>query len=435
VTQSEELFARAQRLIPGGVNSPVRAFKAVGGTPLFVRKAEGSRIWDADGKAYIDYVGSWGPMILGHAHPPVVEAVQKAAARGTSYGAPCAGEVELAARVTRLVPSIEKVRFVSSGTEAAMSALRLARGFTGRRKILKFAGCYHGHADALLVDAGSGVATLGIPGCPGVPEGTVADTLVAPFNDVEAIETVAGSHGADMAAVIIEPVAGNMGCVAPREGYLEAVREITRRIGAVLIFDEVMTGFRLAMGGAQELYGITPDLTCLGKIMGGGLPVAAYGGRAEIMDKVAPIGPVYQAGTLSGNPLAMAAGCAALDALRGGATYERLDALSVRLQVGLARSAQAAGVMLTVNRVGSMFTPFFCRGPVTDYASAKTSDTLAFARFFHAMLKRGVYLPPAQFEAAFVSLAHTERDIDETVRAAAEAFGELRDRPPSNPAS
>ena len=427
MTQSEELFARAQRLIPGGVNSPVRAFKAVGGTPLFIRKAEGSRIWDVDGKAYIDYVGSWGPMILGHAHLPVVEAVQKAAARGTSYGAPCAGEVELAERVTRLVPSIEKVRFVSSGTEAAMSALRLARGFTGRRKILKFAGCYHGHADGLLVAAGSGVATLGIPGSPGVPEGTVADTLVAPFNDVDAIETLAGSHGADLAAVIIEPVAGNMGCVAPREGYLEAVREITRGIGALLIFDEVMTGFRLAMGGAQELYGITPDLTCLGKILGGGLPVAAYGGRAEIMDQVAPDGPVYQAGTLSGNPLAMAAGCAALDALRGGATYERLDALSIRLQVGLARGAQAAGVMLTVNRVGSMFTPFFCRGPVTDYASAKASDTLAFSRFFHAMLKRGVYLPPAQFEAAFVSLAHSERDIDETVRAAAEAFGELRD--------
>src|SRR5262245_49244873 len=342
MTQSEELFARAQRSIAGGVNSPVRAFKAVGGTPLFIRKAEGSRIWDADGKAYIDYVGSWGPMILGHAHPPVVEAVQRAAARGTSYGAPCAAEVELAARVARLVPSIEKVRFVSSGTEATMSALRLARGFTGRRKILKFAGCYHGHADALLVAAGSGVATLGIPGSPGVPEGTVADTLVAPFNDVDAIEAIASSHGADLAAVIIEPVAGNMGCVAPREGYLEAVRDVTRRVGAVLIFDEVMTGFRLALGGAQELYGITPDLTCLGKIMGGGLPVAAYGGRADIMDQVAPVGPVYQAGTLSGNPLAMAAGCAALDALRGAALYERLEALSIRLQVGLARSAQAA---------------------------------------------------------------------------------------------
>ena len=426
MTQSEELFARAQRLIPGGVNSPVRAFKAVGGTPLFIRKAEGARIWDADGKDYIDYVGSWGPMILGHAYPPIVEAVQKAAARGTSFGAPCAAEVELADRVVRLVPSIEKVRFVSSGTEATMSALRVARGFTGRRKILKFEGCYHGHSDNLLVAAGSGVATLGIPGSPGVPEGTVADTLVAPYNDVAAIESAAQAHGADLAAVIVEPVAGNMGLVAPQEGYLEALRAITKRVGAVLIFDEVMTGFRLALGGAQQLYGIKPDMTCLGKILGGGLPVAAYGGRADIMDKVAPDGPVYQAGTLSGNPLAMAAGCAALDALQRHGSYERLDALSVRLQVGLARAAQAAGAMVTVNRVGSMFTPFFCRGPVTDYASAKRSDTALFGRFFHGMLERGVYLPPAQFEAAFVSLAHTERDIDETVKAAAETLASLK---------
>ena len=426
MTQSEELFARAQRLIPGGVNSPVRAFKAVGGTPLFIRKAEGARIWDADGKDYIDYVGSWGPMILGHAYPPIVEAVQKAAARGTSYGAPCAAEVELADRVVRLVPSIEKVRFVSSGTEATMSALRVARGFTGRRKILKFEGCYHGHSDNLLVAAGSGVATLGIPGSPGVPEGTVADTLVAPYNDVAAIESAAQAHGADLAAVIVEPVAGNMGLVAPQEGYLEALRAITKRVGAVLIFDEVMTGFRLALGGAQQLYGIKPDMTCLGKILGGGLPVAAYGGRADIMDKVAPDGPVYQAGTLSGNPLAMAAGCAALDALQRHGSYERLDALTVRLQVGLARAAQAAGAMVTVNRVGSMFTPFFCRGPVTDYASAKRSDTALFGRFFHGMLDRGVYLPPAQFEAAFVSLAHAERDIDETVKAAAETLASLK---------
>ena len=418
MTQSEALFERARRVMPGGVNSPVRAFKAVGGTPLFVRKAEGSRIWDADGKAYIDYVGSWGPMILGHAFPAVVDAVQQAAAKGTSYGAPCAGEVELADRVVRLVPSIEKVRFVSSGTEAAMSALRLARGFTGRRRILKFEGCYHGHADALLVAAGSGVATLGIPGSAGVPEGTVADTLVAPYNDPRAVEQVVATHGAELAAVIVEPVAGNMGCVAPREGYLEALREITRLCGALLIFDEVMTGFRLALGGAQQLYGITPDLTCLGKILGGGLPVAAYGGRAEIMDQVAPDGPVYQAGTLSGNPLAMAAGCAMLDALKRQASYERLDALTIRLQVGLARAAQAAAIMLTVNRVGSMITPFFCRGPVADYAAARGSDTALFARFFHGMLERGVYLPPAQFEAAFVSLAHSEADIDETLRAA-----------------
>jgi glutamate-1-semialdehyde 2,1-aminomutase len=422
MTQSEELFARAQKLIPGGVNSPVRAFKAVGGTPLFIRNAEGARIWDADGNSYVDYVGSWGPMILGHAYPPVVEAVQRAAERGTSYGAPCAAEVELAERVVRLVPSIEKVRFVSSGTEATMSALRVARGFTGRRKILKFEGCYHGHADGLLVAAGSGVATLGIPGSPGVPEGTVADTLVAPFNDVAAVEAIAEAHGADLAAVIVEPVVGNMGLVAPRDGYLQALRAITKRVGAILIFDEVMTGFRLALGGAQQLYGIAPDMTCLGKIIGGGLPVAAYGGRAAIMDAVAPVGPVYQAGTLSGNPLAMAAGCAALDGLLPPGTYERLEALTVRLQVGLARAAQAADVMLTVNRVGSMITPFFCRGPVTDFASAKTTDKARFGRFFHGMLQRGVYLPPAQFEAAFVSLAHTERDIDDTVAAAGDAL-------------
>jgi len=425
MTQSEELFARAQQLIPGGVNSPVRAFKAVGGTPLFIRKAEGSRIWDADGRAYIDYVGSWGPMILGHAYPDVVEAVREAALRGTSYGAPCAAEVELAERVVRLVPSIERVRFVSSGTEATMSALRLARGFTGRRKILKFEGCYHGHADGLLVAAGSGVATLGIPGSPGVPEGTVADTLTAPFNDVSALEEVFAAHGDEMAAVIVEPVAGNMGLVAPREGYLETLREITRRAGALLVFDEVMTGFRLSLGGAQKLYGIVPDLTCLGKIGGGGLPVGAYGGRLDVMSQVAPLGPVYQAGTLSGNPLAMAAGCVTLDALQRPGTYERLEALGVRLQVGFSRAAQASGAMLTFNRVGSMFTPFFCRGPVADYASAKTSDTAVFARFFHALLRRGVYLPPAQFEAGFVSLAHSESDIDETVRAVADALHHL----------
>jgi len=420
--QSEELFARALRLIPGGVNSPVRAFKAVGGTPRFIRKAEGARIWDADGQAYIDYVGSWGPMILGHAFPAVVDAVQKAAARGTSYGAPCAAEVELADRVVRLMPAIEKLRFVSSGTEATMSALRLARGFTGRRKILKFDGCYHGHADCLLVAAGSGVATLGIPGSAGVPEGTVADTLVAPFNDVGAVEAIVAAHGPDLAAVIVEPVAGNMGCVAPADGFLPALREITRRVGAVLIFDEVMTGFRIALGGAQERYGIRPDMTCLGKIIGGGLPVAAYGGRADIMDTVAPLGPVYQAGTLSGNPLAMAAGCATLDALTRPGTYERLDALCVRLHVGLSRAAEGSGVFVTLNRVGSMITPFFCRGPVTDYASAKTSDVQRFARFFHGLLARGVYWPPAQFEAGFVSLAHTERDVDETITAARDSL-------------
>jgi glutamate-1-semialdehyde 2,1-aminomutase len=426
VTRSEDLFARAQRVIPGGVNSPVRAFKAVGGTPRFIARAQGARVWDADGGAYVDYLGSWGPMIAGHAHPAVVEAVTRAARDGTSYGAPCAAEVELAERVTRLVPSMQKVRFVSSGTEATMSALRLARGFTGRRKILKLEGCYHGHADALLVAAGSGVATLGIPGSPGVPEGTVADTVVAPYNDAAAAERVFAAHGRDLAAVIVEPVAGNMGCVPPREGYLPALRELTRRHGALLVFDEVITGFRLGLGGAQAVFGIDPDLTCLGKIVGGGLPVGAYGGRAEIMDHVAPAGPVYQAGTLSGNPLAMAAGAATLDLLAAPGTYPRLETLTLRLCGGLERAARAAGVAVTVNRVASLFTVFFCAGPVTDYASARTADTAAFARFFHAMLDRGFYLPPAQLEAAFVSLAHSEADIDATIAAAREAFGAAR---------
>lgn len=422
MTRSDELFERAKAVIPGGVSSPVRAFKAVGGSPLFVARAEGARFWDADGRAFIDYVGSWGPMILGHAHPAVLEAVRDALARGTSYGAPCELEVELAERVVRLVPSVEKVRFVSSGTEATMSALRVARGFTGRRKILKFDGCYHGHADSLLVSAGSGVATLGIPGSPGVPVGTVADTLVVPFNDVAAVEAVVAAHGKDLAAIIVEPVCGNMGTVAPGPGYLQALREITQRNGTVLICDEVMTGFRLAPGGAQQLYGLTPDMTCLGKILGGGLPAAAYGGRADIMATVAPEGPVYQAGTLSGNPLAMAAGAALLDLLSGPGTYEALEALSARLEAGLRRAAGEAGVTVTINRVGSMITVFFCAGPVTDYATAKASDTKRFGRFFHAMLDRGVYLPPAQFEAAFVSLAHGEAEIDQTTAAAAEAF-------------
>jgi glutamate-1-semialdehyde 2,1-aminomutase len=424
MTRSEELFARAQRVIPGGVNSPVRAFKAVGGSPPFIVWGEGSRVRDADGRVYIDYLGSWGPLILGHAFPDVVQAVRDAALSGTSYGAPCPAEVELAERVVRSMPSIEKVRFVSSGTEAAMSALRLARGFTGRNKILKFEGCYHGHADSLLVAAGSGVATLGIPGSPGVPAGTVADTLTAPYNDVRAVAQVVAAHGSDLAAVIVEPVAGNMGCVLPAAGYLESLREITRRTGALLVFDEVITGFRLGLGGAQAQYRVTPDLTCLGKIIGGGLPVGAYGGRAEIMARVAPEGPVYQAGTLSGNPLAMAAGCAAIDALQAPGVYERLAALTTKLTDGLAAAAKAAGVEVTINRVASMFTVFFGRGPVTDYASAKAADAARFARFFHGMLRRGVYLPPAQFEAAFVSLAHTELDVHTTVRAAREALAE-----------
>jgi glutamate-1-semialdehyde 2,1-aminomutase len=425
MTRSEELFDRARKVIPGGVSSPVRAFKAVGGRPPFVARAEGARIVDEDGVTYVDYVGSWGPMIHGHAHPAILDAVREAATRGTSFGAPSALEVELAERVVRHVPSIEKVRFVSSGTEATMSALRLARGFTGRSKILKFDGCYHGHADSLLVAAGSGVATLGIPGSPGVPEGTVADTLVVPFNDVKAVEAAIAEHGPDLAAVIVEPVCGNMGAVAPRAGYLEALREITRANGTVLVFDEVMTGFRLALGGAQQLYGVTPDMTCLGKILGGGLPAAAYGGRADIMATVAPEGPVYQAGTLSGNPLAMAAGRTAIDLLERPGTYEALETTSACLADGLARAAGEAGVTVTVNRVGSMVTVFFCPGPVTDYASAKTSDTALFGRFFQAMLKRGVWLPPAQFEAAFVSLAHGPDEIDTTLEAAAESFREI----------
>jgi glutamate-1-semialdehyde 2,1-aminomutase len=422
VSRSAELFARARLRIPGGVNSPVRAFKAVGGDPLFIASAEGARLRDADGREYLDYVGSWGPMILGHAHPAVVEAVARAAARGTSYGAPCEAEVELAERVAQRMPAVEKVRFVSSGTEATMSALRVARGFTGRRKILKFEGCYHGHADALLVSAGSGVATLGIPGSPGVPEGTVADTLVAPFNDLGAVEQVVAAHGSDLAAVIVEPVVGNMGVVAPNDGYLRGLREITARAGALLVFDEVITGFRVAPGGAQQLYGVTPDLTCLGKIIGGGLPVGAYGGRADVMAQVAPEGPVYQAGTLSGNPLAMAAGCATLDALASPGVYEQLEAMGARLQEGLRHVAREARVTVTVNRVGSLVTVFFCDGPVTDWSGARRADTARFGRFFHAMLQRGYYLPPAQFEALFLSLAHTPGDVEATITAAAAAF-------------
>jgi glutamate-1-semialdehyde 2,1-aminomutase len=425
MTRSEDLFRRAQRVIPGGVSSPVRAFKAVGAHPRFLARAEGARVFDEDGASYIDYVGSWGPMIHGHAHPAIVEAVRDAAARGTSFGAPSVLEVELAERVVQHVPSVERVRFVSSGTEAAMSALRLARGFTGRSKILKFDGCYHGHADSLLVAAGSGVATLGIPGSPGVPKGTAGDTLVVPFNDVHALEAAVGEHGQDLAAVIVEPVCGNMGTVAPQPGYLEALREITRSNGTVLVFDEVMTGFRLALGGAQQLYGVSPDITCLGKILGGGVPAAAYGGRADLMAKVAPEGPIYQAGTLSGNPLAMAAGRAAIDLLARPGTYQALETTSARLAEGLARAAREAGLAVTLNRVGSMVTIFFCPGPVTDYASARAADTALFGRFFRAMLDRGVWLPPAQFEAAFVSLAHGTEEIDRTLRAATESFREM----------
>src|SRR5438445_4636839 len=426
VEQSRKLQKRAEMMIPGGVNSPVRAFRAVGGDPLFVVRGKASHMFDADGNEYIDYIGSWGPLILGHAAPVVIEALGAALRNGTSFGASTPAEADLAELVLSAFPHLQKVRFVSSGTEATMSAIRLARAYTKRTYIVKFEGCYHGHADALLVTAGSGVATLGIPGSPGVPEGTVADTVVAPYNDAAAAERVFAAHGRDLAAVIVEPVAGNMGCVPPRAGYLEGLRDMTTRAGALLVFDEVITGFRLSTGGAQVLYGVKPDLTCLGKIIGGGLPVGAYGGRAEIMDQVAPSGPVYQAGTLSGNPLAMAAGIATIDLLQRAGTYKRLDTLAARLHAGLLGAREEADVKVTINRVGSMITLFFTPGPVVDYATAKKSDTALFARFFHGLLARGIYFPPAQFETAFLSLAHTEGDVDTTVRAANEIFRELR---------
>jgi glutamate-1-semialdehyde 2,1-aminomutase len=422
VSESSRLFTAAQRVIPGGVNSPVRAFRGVGGEPFFVARGEGARLWDADGRPYIDYVGSWGPLILGHAAPSVVEAVATAAARGTSYGAPTAGEVELAEAITAAYPSIEMVRLVSSGTEAAMSAIRVARGATGRDVLIKFEGGYHGHADSLLVKAGSGGATFGVPDSRGVPATLAALTVTVPFNDVEAVRAVFEARAGEVAAVIVEPVAGNMGVIPPAPGFLEGLRELTTRHGAVLIFDEVITGFRVGRGGAQELYHISPDLTCLGKIIGGGLPVGAYGGRADLMREVSPLGGVYQAGTLSGNPLAVAAGLATVRALGSPGVYQRLEALGDRLARGLADGARRAGVPLTVNRVGSMLTGFFCAGPVTDYASATRADTQRYARFFHALCARGVYVAPSQFEAAFVSLAHTEDDIDATVKAAADAL-------------
>ncbi len=414
-TRSRELFARAQRAIPGGVNSPVRAFKSVGGDPLFIAQGRGSRVIDVDGNEYIDYVGSWGPLILGHAHPEVLAAVADAAARGTSFGAPTELEVRFAETIRAAYPSMELVRCVSSGTEATMSALRAARGATGRDKIVKIDGGYHGHADFLLVEAGSGAATLGIPGSAGVPAGVAGATLVAPWNDFAAMERLFAAHPGEIAAVIVEPVCGNMGCVPPAPGYLAGLRALTQEHGTLLVFDEVMTGFRVAFGGAQALYGIRPDLTCLGKIVGGGLPAACFGGRADVMGKLAPLGPVYQAGTLSGNPLALAAGLTTIELLRRPGTYERLNAASARLAAGLA----GAGC---VNRVGSMLTAFFTPGPVIDYATAKRSDTARFGRFFRGMLERGVYLAPSQFEAAFVSLAHTDEDIDHTVRAAAETL-------------
>jgi glutamate-1-semialdehyde 2,1-aminomutase len=425
-TKSRELFQKALKLMPGGVNSPVRAFRAVGGDPVFIAGGKGSSIVDVDGRSYIDYVLSWGPLILGHSHPEVVEALAKALERGTSFGACTEGEVELAERICDAYPSIERVRLVNSGTEATLSALRVARAATGRERILKFEGCYHGHGDSLLVKAGSGVATLGLPDSPGVPRALAELTVTVPFNDPAALEEAFRVHANQLAAVIVEPVIGNAGCIPPQAGFLEKLRGLTARQGTVLILDEVMTGFRVAYGGAQELFRIQPDLTTLGKVIGGGLPVGAYGGRASLMDWVAPAGPVYQAGTLSGNPLAVTAGLKTLEILRRPGIYERLEGVSNHLAGGLATAAAKAGVPLTVNRVGSMFTCFFTNDSVADYASAKNADTARFARFFRPLLGRGVYFPPSQFEAAFVSTAHQESDVDRTVEAATKAFEEIR---------
>lgn len=419
--RSEELFARAVELIPGGVNSPVRAFRGVGGTPRFIASASGATMTDVDGRTYIDYVGSWGPMILGHADPEVIEALRDALSRGTSYGAPTELELEVAEEIIDAVPSIEMVRMVNSGTEATMSAIRLARGVTGRNKIVKFEGCYHGHGDSMLVRAGSGVATLGLPDSPGVPPSLAQETITVAFNDATALEQAFAEH-ADIAAVIIEPVVGNMGCVPPREGYLQKVRDITRQNGALLIFDEVMTGFRLARGGAQELYNVMPDITTLGKIIGGGLPVGAYGASREIMRHIAPAGPIYQAGTLSGNPLAMTAGLVTLRRLRDSSVYRKLERAGARLCNGLTEAAREAGIQTVTNRVGSMWTAFFTDKPVTDWTSAAKSNREMYAKFFHAMLSEGVYLAPSQFEAGFISLAHTDALIDQTIAAAHKAL-------------
>ncbi len=418
IEKSQAIFERAKAVIPGGVNSPVRACRAVGVDPVFVAQGDGSTITDVDGNRYIDLIGSWGPLILGHSHPEILETITEQMSSGTTFGAPTEVEVEFAETLQSIVPSMEMIRAVSSGTEATMSALRLARGFTGRPKIVKADGGYHGHADCLLVAAGSGVATLGIPGSAGVPDGAAADTIVVPYNDLDAIEAAFAAHPAQIAAIIIEPVAGNMGLVVPAPGYLDGLRALCTKHGALLVFDEVMTGFRVAYGGAQSLYGIVPDLTTIGKVIGGGLPAAAFGGRRDIMQKLAPLGPVYQAGTLSGNPLAMAAGLKAMEILGRPGTYTRLEALGKKLGEGLLAAATAAGVPACLNRVGSMLTVFFTAGPVTDYASAKTSDTARFGTFFRGMRERGVFLPPSQFEAMFVSLAHTDDDIEAIVTAA-----------------
>ena len=423
--KSHAAFEHAKQLIPGGVNSPARAFGGVGGEPLFIERAAGAYLWDIDGQRYIDYIGSWGPMILGHAHPVVVAAVEAALARGTSFGAPTLAESELAELIVAAVPSIEKVRLVSSGTEATMSAIRLARGFTGRDVIIKFAGNYHGHVDSLLVAAGSAAATLGVPNSPGVTAGTTRDTLVLRYNDAAGVKSSFDQHGSGIAGVIVEPIVGNMGCVAPSQEFLAALRDETKRHGALLIFDEVITGFRVAPGGAQQLLNVTPDLTTLGKIVGGGLPVGAYGGRAEIMDHVLPVGKVFQAGTLSGNPLATAAGIATLKLLRDRPPYERLEQLAARLESGLRAAAEKAGVAHAIRRIGSMLTLFFQNGPVIDWDTASRSDTRLYGRYFWGMIERGVYLPCSQYEALFVSAAHTEADIDATIAAAGDALSQL----------
>jgi glutamate-1-semialdehyde 2,1-aminomutase len=419
IERSTELFARAQKAIPGGVNSPVRAFRAVGGTPLFIARAQGPHIWDVDGNRYLDYVGSWGPMILGHAEPSVVEAVKKAVERGMSYGAPTEGEVRLAEMIQKRVPSIEKLRLVSSGTEATMSAIRAARGFTKRDAIVKFDGCYHGHADFLLSKAGSGLATFGLPDSAGVPVDFSKHTLTLPYNDLTALRELFGARGKEIACVIIEPVIGNSGCIPPEPGFLEGLRELTKHYGTVLIFDEVMTGFRVHMAGAQGLFGITPDLTTFGKIVGGGMPLGAYGGRSEIMDLIAPSGPIYQAGTLSGNPCAVAAGMATLAQLATSDVYRRLELSSKKLQDGLQAALDETHTNGVIQRVGSMFTLFFNDGsPVKSFADAKKCDHDKFKRYFHAMLERGIYLPPSGYEAAFVSVVHSDDDIERTVEAA-----------------
>lgn len=418
---SKKLFAEAQRYIPGGVNSPVRAFKSVGGEPLFIKRAKGCYIYDVDGNKFIDYVLSWGPMILGHANPKVTKMIKNAISKGTSYGAPTALENRFAKMLNEAFPSMELVRLVSSGTEAAMSALRLARGFTNRNKILKFEGCYHGHADSLLVKAGSGLATMGVPDSAGVPDDLAKHTLTVAYNDLDAVKKMVAEHGKDVACIIVEPVAANMGVVPPKEGFLEGLRKITAENNILLIFDEVITGFRLAYGGAQEYYGIKPDLTCLGKIIGGGLPIGAYGGRRDIMEKIAPLGAVYQAGTLSGNPVAVTAGIETLKLLKKG-VYKELEKKSAYLAEGIKNAAKKAGVSACHTRVGSILCTFFTPNNVTDYASAKTSDTKAYAKFFFAMLEKGINLAPSQFEAMFLSTAHTEREIERTIKIAYDAF-------------